>query len=396
MEKSYKFRLYPSKKQVEQFDNILNSCRYLYNIQLEYERYVYEKDRSFANRIDLNNLLPDLKIINPSLKIIHSQVLQNVNDRVIKSFNGFFSRVKKGMKAGYPRFKNFSRYNSFTFPQSGFTFTSQKKIKVSKIGEVSIRLHRNIKGKIKTLTIMKTFTGKWFACFCVVQDATHPKRELKNVVGMDLGLTSFAKFSDKSVVKNPRHLEKSLDKLRRKSRRLSMKKKGSFNRFKSRFKLALLYEKVSNQRTDFLHKLSRQLVNKYDGIALENLTVLTMKSKWLQRSIRDVSWDKFRQLLTYKAENTGCKLDFVNPKNTSKTCSKCGSVKSELKLSERTFICPSCGFSCCRDLNASFNILNTSLFSMTEKLTEGTSEINACEDERLLSSAKQEATTSNL
>ena len=207
MEKTYKFRLYPSKQQINILNNLLNSCRYLYNTQLEYERYVYEKDKKFANRIELNNLLPDIKIINKDLKQIHSQILQNVNDRVIKSFNGFFNRVKKGQKAGYPRFKNIHRYNSFTYPQRGFKFISQSKIKLSKIGEVSIKLHRAIKGKIKTLTITRTPTDKWFACFSVQQDISPPQRESNKVIGIDLGLDNFATLSDGNVFDNPRYLK---------------------------------------------------------------------------------------------------------------------------------------------------------------------------------------------
>ena len=391
MEKTFKYRLYPSKKQINILNQVLNSCRYLYNSMLEYERYIYEKDIKFANKIELNNLLTDLKIINPSLKSIHSQILQNVNDRVIKSFNGFFNRVKIGQKAGYPRFKNIHRYNSFTFPQSGFKFTSEKRIKLSKIGEIPIKIHRIIKGTIKTLTIEKTPTNKWFSCFSSHIDITPPERKSEKIVGLDLGLEKFAVLSDGSEIENPRWLKQSLDKLRLKSRQLSRKKKGSSNRFKSRLKLARLYEKVSNQRVDFLHKLTLRLVKEYDCIALEDLQVSSMNNKYLQFSINDVSWDKFRQLLTYKAENAGCKLDFVNPKDTSKKCSKCGRLQ-DMPLSKRMYVC-SCGNSMSRDLNSAFVILSHSLF---HRHTEGTSGINACGDAPIGASAKQEAISSNL
>jgi len=388
MEKTYKFRLYPSKTQVNILNKTFNSCRYLYNTQLEYERYVYGKDIRFANKFELNNLLPDLKIINQSLKSIHSQVLQNVNDRVIKSFNGFFNRVKKGQKAGYPRFKPFHRYNSFTYPQTGFKFLSQNKIKLSKIGDVTIKLHRNIKGKIKTLTIMKTFTNKWFACFSVIQDTPPLKRQSEKIIGIDLGLETFATLSDGKTISNPRHLKHSLERLRLKSRQLSKKKKGSLNRHKSRLRLTRLYEKVSNQRTDFLHKSTRKLVNEYDCIAIEDLKVSSMTNKYLQFSINDASWDKFRQLLTYKAEETGCKLEFVNPKDTSKICSRCGKLQN-MPLSKRIYDC-SCGNSIPRDLNSAFNIFQISYFH-SGKTTEGASGSNACGDVSLETSLKQEA-----
>lgn len=387
MEKCYKFRLYPSNNQIKLFNNILNNCRYLYNTQLEYERYVYERDERFANRIELNNLLPDLKIINPSLKSIHSQILQNVNDRVIKSFNGFFTRVKKGQTAGYPRFKNIHRYNSFTYPQTGFKFTSQKKLKISKIGEVSIKFHRMIKGVIKTLTIEKTPTNKWFACFNAVQDIIPPIRLSNKIVGLDLGLENFATLSDGIIIENPRLLKESLELLQSRSRHLSKKSKGSCNRLKSRLRLAKLHEKVYNQRLDFLHKLTSKLVKEYDCIALEDLQVSSMNNKYLQFSINDVSWDRFRQLLTYKAEEAGCKLDFVNPKDTSKKCSKCDRLQ-DMPLSKRIYNC-SCGNSMSRDFNSSLNILHLSCFHSETRT--GTVQSNACGVVPMGTTSKQEA-----
>ncbi len=391
MEKTYKFRIYPSKSQVGILNGVLSSCRFIYNTQLEYEKFIYTRDKRFANRAELSNILPDLKIINSFLKQVHSQVLQNVNDRVIKSFNGFFNRVRRGQRAGYPRFKSKNRYNSFTYPQSGFKFTSQSKLKLSKVGEVSIKLHRAIKGKIKTLTIMKTPTNKWFACFSIQQDITPPKRSFKKFVGIDLGLEKFAVLSDGIEIYNPRYLKKSLELLRRKSRQLSKKKKGSSNKLKARFRLARLYEKVYNQRLDFLHKVARRLIIEYDCIALEDLKVSSMKNKYLQFSINDASWNRFRQLLIYKAEETGCKLDFVNPRNTSKRCSKCGKLR-DMPLSKRIYEC-SCGNSISRDLNSAFNILNHSCFF--HRNTEGTSGINACGDASLEASMKQEAPRNN-
>ena len=145
MDKSYKFRLYPSKHQEDILNQVLESCRFLYNHQLEYERYVYEKEQRFANRVELNNILPDVKIVNPIFKGIHSQILQNVNDRVIKAFECFFSRVKQG-QSGYPRFNGKHRYNSFTYPQSGFKFITQSKLRLSKIGVLPIKLHSNTVG----------------------------------------------------------------------------------------------------------------------------------------------------------------------------------------------------------------------------------------------------------
>ncbi len=391
--KAYKYRIYPSKIQINSFNNILNNCRYVYNTQLEYERYVYERNERFANRIELNNLLPDLKIINPNLKSIHSQILQNVNDRVIKSFNGFFNRVKNG-KAGYPRFKSLNRYNSFSYPQSGFKFTSNKRLKLSKIGEIPIKLHRAIKGKVKTLAILKTPTNKWFAVFSCETHNAHPLRQDNKHIGIDVGLDTFATLSDGSEIENPRWLKSSLKQLRLKSRQLSKKQKGSLNRHKSRLKLARLYEKVSNQRADFLHKLTSKLVKSYSLIAIEDLSVKEMDSKYLQFSINDASWDKFRQLLAYKAEEAGCKLICVEPRGTTQECSKCGEIVPK-QLWNRLHKCPKCGLSISRDLNSAFNILNRA-HSKLSLPTEGTSGSNACGVVPIGTTPKQEATPLNL
>lgn len=385
--KAYKFRIYPSKRIESKLNNTLNSCRFIYNSMLEYERYVYEKDIKFANRIELNNLLPDLKIINPSLKNVHSQILQNVNDKVIKSFNGFFNRVKSKQKAGYPRFKNRFRYNSFTYPQVGFKFLSNKKLKLSKIGEVNIKLHRAMKGKVKTLTVIKTPTNKWFVCFSCEVHNKLPLKEGKHI-GIDVGLTKFATLSDGSEINNPRYLKESLNRLRLKSRLLSKKKKGSSNRAKSRLKLVRLHEKVSNQRLDFLHKETRKLVNSYSLIAIEDLEISEMDNKYLQFSINDASWNKFRQLLTYKAEEAGCKLVCVEPRGTTQECSGCGELVAK-SLGVRLHKCPYCGLSLSRDLNSAFNILARA-YGKLSLPTEGHSGSNACGVVPLGTTPKQE------
>jgi len=215
MQKTYKYRLYPSKKQIGLLDNTLNICKNLYNTQLGYEKYVYTKEKKFANSFELNNLLPDLKIIKPKFKLVYSQVLQNINDRVTKSFKNFFNKVKKGEKVGYPRFK--STYNSFTYPQGGFKITN--KLKLSKIGEINIKLHRKIKGKVKTLTIIKTATNKWFACFSVEQEIKKVRRGNKSI-GIDLGIEKFATLSNNQIIENPKYLRESLNLLKIRSKQL--------------------------------------------------------------------------------------------------------------------------------------------------------------------------------
>jgi len=217
-------------------------------------------------------------------------------------------------------------------------------------------LHRVPKGKIKTMTIKRNCAGQWFAvfsCEAETQKVTHPSKER---IGIDVGLENFATFSNGETISNPRFLVKSEKRLKRLQRRLSRKKKGSKNRRKARFKVAKQHIKVTNQRNDFLHKLSRSLAFKYSVIAVEDLNIKSMvRNHYLARSINDASWNSFIQMLSYKAVICGGQLVKVEPMMTSKTCSKCGNI-IEMTLGRRNFKCLKCGFVCHRDLNASLNI----------------------------------------
>jgi len=396
--KTYKFRIYPSKKTQRKLQFILNNCRYLYNLQLEYEKQIYFLNKSYANKIDLNNLILDWKIINSNLKIIHSQVLQNISDRLHKSFNNFFTRIKKGEKAGFPRFK--SNYNSFTYPQSGFKL-NKNKLKLSKVGEINIKLHREIKGKIKTLTIKKTSTNKWFAYFSVEKEKEIKYNREYHYIGIDVGLNSFYTDSNGNKIENPEYLRRSELKLIKIQRKLSKKLKNSKNRKKSRLKLAKLHEKISNQRLEFLHKQTRKLVNNYSNIAVEKLQIKNMiKNKHLSKSINDASWNKFLQILSYKVEETGGQIVEINPKGTSQYCI-CGN-KVKKSLAVRTHKCNKCGIKIDRD-TMSAKLIKAIAFEnhkintqqIVEKNTVGHTEFQACEVSPLGRTMKQESLASN-
>jgi putative transposase len=347
----YQYRLYPSKKQKVKIINSLKVCKAIYNELLESSVNTYKETKKTLRKFDYNKLIK-------GKYPVHSQVAQNVSDRVHKAFSNFFRRVKdKSCKQkGFPRFK--SRVNSITFPQSGFKILSDKRLHLSKIGNIPIILHRIPKGKIKTLTIKQNKIGQWFAIFsCEVpdKDVINPSTEK---IGIDVGLENFATLSNGEVIANPRHLIQSEHRLKLLQRRLSRKKKGSANRRKARFKLAKQHLKVANQRNDFLHKLSRTITQRFAIINVEKLNITSMlKSHWLAKSIGDVSWNTFIRNLEYKAVTSGSKLVKVNARNTSKTCSECGTI-IKMPLTKRKFSCPKCGFVCHRDLNASINILN--------------------------------------
>jgi len=303
-----------------------------------------------------------LKIIKeflPDYKQIHSQVLQDVLKRADKAFQNFFRRLKAGEKPGYPRYKGRGWYDSFTYPQFGFSLSDNRKgnqrLKLSKIGNIKVKLHRTVKGKIKTCTIKREL-DKWYVCFsCKVEPEILPKTN-KNV-GVDVGIEKFAALSDGTLIYNPKFFRKSEAKLKHEQRKLSRKKKGSNSRKKQRHKLAKIHQKVKNQRKDFLHKESRKLVENYDIIVFEDLQIKNMvKNHHLAKSISDASWAKFIEYVSYKAESAGKKVVFVNPRNTSQICSGCGKIVKK-SLSVRIHRCLYCGLEIDRDVNAAIIIL---------------------------------------
>jgi len=360
---NFKYRIYPSQKQIIKLNKTISDCCFIYNKLLEAKVNAYKEDKTSLSKFDLDKLTKDIDIP------IHSQVKQNISKRITDAFNHFFRRVKqKKGKAGFPRFKNFNRYKSLTYPQSGFKLISDKRLFVSKIGNIPIILDRVPKGKLKTFTIKKTAVG-WFAIFsCADVPVEHIEVE-NNHVGIDVGLESFATLSNGEIIENPKFLIKSEKKLTKLQRRLSRKKKGSTNRRKAIIKVARLHETIFNQRQDFLHKTSFSLIKRFKIISVENLSINHMtKNHYLAKSINDVSWGYFISMLSYKVERTGGQLIKVNPRHTSQNCSKCGAIR-KISLATRKFKCLKCGFVCHRDLNASLNID-----------TAGLAEINACGD----------------
>ncbi|MDA2936097.1 transposase, partial [Patescibacteria group bacterium AH-259-L05] len=385
---------YPTKAQQALLESQLSFCRWLYNYFLEQRKNAYEKDKTRITCFDQIKQIPELKKEKPELNKIYSQVLQDVPRRLDKSFQNFFRRVtenKNGkiQKPGYPRFKGKNRYDSIAYPQSGFE-SKNNKLNLSKIGSIKIILHRPIKGNIKTLTIRRTNTNKWYAYFTVEIDQELQKPLLEHIarkdcVGIDVGLSSFLTTDTGEETDNPRYLRKSEEKLAQIQRNHSQKKLRSNNRNKSRLKIAKLHEKINNQRQNFLHKLSKSLVNNFQLIAFEKLNIKGLvKNKYLSKAITDASWGTFLQMLTYKAEEAGIWAIGVNPQNTSQMCSGCTKHVPKT-LAARIHKCPECGLTIDRDMNAARNILTLAL------TTVGTTEINACGDVSLEMSLKQEA-----
>jgi putative transposase len=352
--KSFKFRISkPSKIVQERLEQTLYLCRQLYNASLQERRDAYQINRISINYQAQQKQLPEIKLTNPEYKDIHSQVLQNVLKRCERAFDGFFRRIKTKQTAGFPRFKGANRFDSFCYPQSGFSLTGDK-LTLSKIGKVKIKLSRSVVGKVKTCTIKKEI-DKWFVIF-TVETAAEPLPKTGQSVGLDAGLNAFMTLSDGTQIDNFKYYESTQKKLRVAQRSVSRKIKGSNRRRKAVLQLKKIHQKIKNQRNDFQHKVSTYLVEQYDLIAIEKLNILGMSRGILSKQIHDASWSSFFGKLRYKAVNAGRDLKEVSPNFTSQDCSSCGNrVKKDLSI--RVHHCLKCGLKICRDWNAAINIL---------------------------------------
>jgi len=364
MRKSFKFRLYPTKSQRTKLNQTLEACRLTYNKTLEVRRDAWQNEGESLSRYDTIKMLPIWKDEMPELEQVYSQVLQNVCERVDLAFRAFFRRVKAGENPGYPRFKGFGRYDSFTFPQSGFKLIDNK-LHLSKIGDIKIKLHRPIDGQIKTLTIRRDKLGNWYACFsCIVEPKPLPVSS--EMVGIDLGLTTFATLSNGDIIKRERWMKRDEKDLKRIQRKISQLDKGTPERQKAIRALNHVYTRVKNRRTNFAHQESRKLINKYGLIVFEDLDIDGMQSQGnrvINKGIGDVAWGQFVQYTSNKAEEAGRSVVLINPKNTTQKCSDCGTIVKK-DLSVRIHNCPECGLKIGRDLNAALNILALGLQSI--------------------------------
>ena len=360
--RAFRFRLYPSKQQENTLFKHLEVSRQMWNNLLEKSKRKYDEEAKFHSKSELQ------KMVKGSL--LFSQTAQAVCHRLHAAVKAKVLAKQHGRKCGFPRFKASGRAKSLYYPQFGFHL--EKKLKISPFGEIAIKKHREISGKIKTLTVKRESSGKWFAIFCA--DVNNISSRIKNgsKVGLDLGLKKFATLSDGRVIKNPRHLKKREKKLAWLQRRLSRKKKGGRNRQKAKLSVARAYENVANARHDFLHKTANGLLSTYSFIALEELRAQEMAQLNFGKWINDAAWRKFSHILAYKAESAGCRVVFVNPKGTTQECSACGKIVPKT-LRDRWHSCPTCGLNNDRDLNASINIL--------KRATAGIAGSNACGDD---------------
>ena len=360
MRKAFKYRIYLTKGQRRILEQQLEECRWVYNQTLAARRDAHEAG-SPIGWYDTKRMLPDWKTERPALKLVHSMILQNVTERVELAFQAFFRRVKaKESEVGYPRFKSFGRYDSMTFPQYGNGVRLESNsLLLSKVGAVHLVLHRPVEGTPKTVTLTRSRTGKWYACFSCETEA-HPLPPTSSVVGVDVGLATFATLSNETKIDNPRFYRRDEADVKRVQKRKDAAKNTQNwpENTKQKRILARIHERIANRRADFAHQESRKLVDAYQVIVFEELAPMEMgRSRGMRKSILDVAWTQFISLTIGKAAEAGRSIILVNPRNTSKMCSRCGELV-EKALSERTHTCPYCGLVMDRDVNAAINILH--------------------------------------
>ena len=347
-----KIRLYPTPEQEEIFAKAFGCARWLWNNGLAETQKVYQETGKGLNQFALNNRIPELKKEFPWLSETHSQVLQSVNLNMSRAFINFFER-----RAKYPNFKSKHGKQSIQYPQS--VKVGAGEIQLPKIGKVQAVVHRDIVGTIRTVTVSKTTTGKYFASVLTETGVAAPEVSFDGkILGIDVGLMHLAVTSDGAKFDNPRHLLRAAKNLKCKQHMLSRKNKGSKTRNKARILVAKAHEKTANARKDYLHKLSHRLVNENQVLAVEDLHVKgMMKNHCLAKAIGDVGWSMLSGFIEYKAARAGKGFIKVNrffP--SSKSCSCCMHVQAKMPLAIRSWRCDQCGAQHDRDINAAINI----------------------------------------
>lgn len=355
--KAFKYKLRPSPRVARLFELWLDLCRELHNAALEERIKAYRMNGVSLSYAVQCAELPEVKAGRPDVGRVNAQVLQQVLKRLNRSFENFFRRVKNGDRPGFPRFKSKRRYDSFTFPQAKGGFRLEgKKLHLSKIGSVRVFLSRPLEGTPKTCTIKREADG-WYAVITCDAPKAEPLPETGQAVGIDLGIETFARLHDGTPIENPKFLRRAERRLKTAHRRVSRRKRGSKRRTQAVVLLAKHHQRIARQRRDFHFKTAKDLVSRFDRIAVEDLNVTGMvKNHHLAKAIHDAAWNTFLEILHGGAEEAGRVMVRVDARFTSSDCSNCGN-RVRKSLSEREHRCIACGLVVHRDINAARNIL---------------------------------------
>jgi len=363
--KSYKFKLVPNKEQEIAFYHYINTTRFIYNLCLDYKKTLYQDYNVFISKNDIQKELKDIKNETEWMSNVHSQVVQDVTDRLFTSYDNFFRRVKKGDTPGFPKFAKKDFWCSFKFKQGVSICENTNKIKLPKFGKVKFRKSQEIVGNIKNASIIKESDG-WYISLCC-EENIQPLKKLDTVIGIDLGLKDLIIDSNGFIFGNPKTLRIWEDKLKKAQKNLSKKIKGSKNRNKAKEKLKKIHAKIARIRKDNLHKITDKIISENQVIICEDLKITNMmKNHKLAKSIADASWSTLINMLEYKAKWYGRTFLKVNPNYTSQDCNVCNNRNSELTLKDREWTCSECGTHHDRDKNAAINILNRGLLILKE------------------------------
>jgi putative transposase len=390
MYKAYKYRIYPTAEQKQRIDQTLGVCRFVYNLALETKIRAWQSAQKNLSAFDLINQLPELKQVCSWITEVDSQAVQAAIKKVENSFKGFFSGK------GFPKFKNKKGRHSFQCPNNTRKIDWNKStLTIPKIKDIPIVLTRKFDGKIKTVTISKITSGKYFASILVDNDNEVPKKPAiipETTTGIDIGIKSFAVTSHGLSFEANRYLKKNLQRLKCLQYRSSRKKKGSNNRKKANKCVAILHERIANQRADYIHKITTSFVrdSQTDTFMIEDLNVAGMvKNGKLSRSIQDASFGEFFRQMKYKCEWYGKNLIVIDRfAPSSKRCSDCGEINQDLTLADREWTCV-CGSHHDRDLNAAKNIKHFGLQQVLNNSPVG-SRGGPVESRRIRRAKKQE------